>query len=247
MKYIVYETTNLVNSKIYVGIHKTKNPDKFDGYIGCGINIYSPTFKAKTTFHKAVKKYGVQSFKRKTLAVFDTEEEASQLERTIVTVEFLKRKDVYNMVTGGKFYASNIQSKKVAQYSIDGELIKTFNSQLDAANEVGSCSSEIGKVASGKQKTCKGFVWRYYIDTPKVSITTTSLKGSLVIVQYSKVGYRMKTWKSIAFAAKSLNCCRKTISAVCEGEPGKLIAGGYQWRYETDGIQELPPINKLKI
>ena len=32
-KYIVYLTMNLVNKKIYVGVHKTKTPYKFDGYL----------------------------------------------------------------------------------------------------------------------------------------------------------------------------------------------------------------------
>ena len=32
MKYIVYLTTNLVNNKIYIGVHQTDNPDVFDGY-----------------------------------------------------------------------------------------------------------------------------------------------------------------------------------------------------------------------
>lgn len=36
MKYIVYKTTNLINNKIYVGVHRT-NPDINDGYIGCGV------------------------------------------------------------------------------------------------------------------------------------------------------------------------------------------------------------------
>jgi hypothetical protein len=36
MKYIVYKTTNLINDKIYVGVHGT-NPDIFDGYIGGGM------------------------------------------------------------------------------------------------------------------------------------------------------------------------------------------------------------------
>lgn len=39
MKYIVYLTTNLVNKKIYIGVHGTENPDKFDGYLGNGVKI----------------------------------------------------------------------------------------------------------------------------------------------------------------------------------------------------------------
>jgi hypothetical protein len=39
MKYIVYQTLNKVNNKIYIGVHQTENPEIFDGYYGCGITI----------------------------------------------------------------------------------------------------------------------------------------------------------------------------------------------------------------
>jgi hypothetical protein len=39
MKYIVFITTNLKTNQIYVGLHPTKNPEVFDGYLGNGIYI----------------------------------------------------------------------------------------------------------------------------------------------------------------------------------------------------------------
>ena len=50
MKYIVYKTTNLINSYIYIGVHKTIDPEQWDYYLGNGIDIRSPyTYeKAKT-------------------------------------------------------------------------------------------------------------------------------------------------------------------------------------------------------
>ena len=43
MKYIVYQTTSKVNNKIYIGVHKTENPDVFDGYLGNEVYIYRPS------------------------------------------------------------------------------------------------------------------------------------------------------------------------------------------------------------
>ena len=39
IKFIVYLTTNLVNRKIYVGVHRTETPEIFDGYLGNGLTI----------------------------------------------------------------------------------------------------------------------------------------------------------------------------------------------------------------
>ena len=64
--FIVYETTCLVNNKIYVGVHETENPDIFDGYIGNSINIFNRKYaieNPKFPFHYAVKKYGFHNFK----------------------------------------------------------------------------------------------------------------------------------------------------------------------------------------
>ena len=79
MKYIVYKTTNKVNNYIYIGVHKTANPDTFDLYLANGIYINKPeTYeKAKTKMQQAVKEYGVKNFFRETLAVFDNAEDAS--------------------------------------------------------------------------------------------------------------------------------------------------------------------------
>jgi hypothetical protein len=88
--YIVYKTTNLSNNKIYIGVHKQSN-FQFDGYIGSGKNL----LKAKI-------KYGEDSFKREILYFYYSEKVAYKREKLLVTKEFIRRPDTYNMKVGGK-------------------------------------------------------------------------------------------------------------------------------------------------
>jgi hypothetical protein len=85
MKYIVYQTVNKVNNKIYIGVHGT-DKDEFDGYIGNGVSIYRPAtyMNPKTPFQYAVKKYGVKNFIRTTIKEFSDEKEAYKLEKQLV-------------------------------------------------------------------------------------------------------------------------------------------------------------------
>lgn len=99
----MYITTCIANCKVYIGYHKTANPEKFDGYLGCGVYIHRPSSykKSNTPFQYAVNKYGVDKFKRCVLKVFETEEEAKALEAEIVDLNFIRRKDTYNIKLGG--------------------------------------------------------------------------------------------------------------------------------------------------
>lgn len=85
---LVYKTTNLVNGKIYIGVHSTNKIE--DGYLGSG-----------RIFKRALKKYGEDNFQREILFNFDSSKEAFDKERELVTKEFIERKDNYNFITGG--------------------------------------------------------------------------------------------------------------------------------------------------
>jgi hypothetical protein len=85
---IVYKTTNIVNNKIYVGLHSTDCLE--DGYLGSG-----------WVLKDAIEKYGRDKFVRQILYVFDTRQEAMEMEARIVNEEFVSRKDTYNLTVGG--------------------------------------------------------------------------------------------------------------------------------------------------
>lgn len=87
MQAYVYKTVNLINGKIYIGKHIG---DPADDYLGSGVEIT-----------RAIEKHGVENFRKEVLRVFDTEREALDYEKTIVTQEFVARTDTYNRMTGG--------------------------------------------------------------------------------------------------------------------------------------------------
>ena len=86
--HIIYKTTNLINNKIYIGLHSTDNLE--DGYLGSGLALKD-----------AVKKYGRDKFLREVLFVFNSRSEARKMEAQIVDDEFISRKDTYNLTVGG--------------------------------------------------------------------------------------------------------------------------------------------------
>lgn len=143
MKYIVYETINIVNGYTYIGIHKT-NPEVFDGYLGEGIYINKPnTYKySKTNFQIAVNTFGTNKFKRKTLAIYDTEKEALTMEGMLVNANYLAKPTVYNMLLGG-----NIPNIEVYRYDQSGNFNKEYSSIKEAAEELDTTTSDIYKAA----------------------------------------------------------------------------------------------------
>lgn len=88
MHYTVYKITNLVNNKIYVGIHQTENID--DNYMGSGILI-----------QHAIKKYGIHNFRKEYLAIFDNPKDMYTMESEIVNETFTQQRETYNLKTGG--------------------------------------------------------------------------------------------------------------------------------------------------
>jgi hypothetical protein len=85
MYFTVYQTTNKIDGKIYVGKHQTANLD--DGYLGSG-----------KLLRRAIKKHGKENFKKTILHIFETEVEMNTREAEIVTEEFCARDDTYTMM-----------------------------------------------------------------------------------------------------------------------------------------------------
>ena len=257
MKYIVYCTTNLKNNKTYIGVHKTNNPNVFDGYIGNGVKVPLGTERkfhinsADSAFKHAVNKYGYKNFYRSTLAVFDDEQQAYDLEKQLVTKEFVSRKDNYNTALGG-VSGIVIDNRPVIQLSVKEDEIKCWDSITEAALEMGLRTASIRSACEKISTTSGGYIWKYALEKDRIDGSGSSKlkrvasnKGdtnAIPIVQYSKTGYRIHTFKSVAEAASHVNIPSQNISACCNSYINNKSSGGYQWRFESDNIDVLPPL-----
>ena len=113
--HFLYKVTNNTNGKYYVGVRSSKTDPmvSFDGYLGSGLAI-----------KRAVKKYGKKSFHREVLVLCENAEYAYFLENRFVNDDFIKDKNNYNIVVGGKggyigsdFYNNKEYKKQVSERS----------------------------------------------------------------------------------------------------------------------------------
>lgn len=245
-KWILYCTTCIETGKIYIGVHKTEDPDSFDGYIGCGIYRSNDWYvnHPVTPFHRAVKKYGYNKFRRAVIKVFDSEQEAYDAERNLVTEEFLKQPSNYNCALGGRG-GSNLSKPK--QYDLKGNLIKEFLSVREICSELGLSETSVNDAMSRK-KPLKGY---YFISKGDIfsiikSNEINSSSKDLCVSSYDPVSKTLvTTYRGIKIAAKELKCDYRTLKKyLTSGE----VFRGYLWSFgykEEYSLQTEPQRRKV--
>lgn len=236
MKYIVYLTTNIINNKIYVGVHAT-DIDSFDGYIGCGVNINKPSSykNNKTPFQFAVAKYGIKNFKRVTIQEFDTLQDALDLEESIVDEKFIAREDTYNITVGGGY--PPILNKVIYQYTLDGKFIAEWNSIVLASKELGCSESCIGHAVINKT-TSNGYLWTDY-KVEQLNISQFSIYSPKVrVYQYDEFSRLELEFESISEAAKYNEVSISNIQ--------RAIKGGYRANNHYFSTEKQDTFSKAK-
>ena len=164
-KWIVYLTVNTVNNKTYIGVHKT-NTDAWDGYLGCGANIYRPSSykKSKTPFQYAINKYGVDKFVRTTLFTFDDEVSAYKKEGELVTEDYVRNPNTYNLILGGRLNTNHAnQYVEVHMYDIHGDYVRSFETVTEANKFLNVDATTSGHISRNIKKgyLTKGYQFSY--------------------------------------------------------------------------------------
>jgi hypothetical protein len=221
-KYLVYLTTNTVNNKIYIGVHKTLT-DKFDGYLGCGVLTYkASSYKfSQTPFQYAVNKYGPDKFIRVTLKEFDNLQDALDLEAWLVTTEFIKRRDTYNITEGGNVPPHTL--REVSQYTLDGEYIQTFESISLATHTLkGTKSLNIARAIKTKGQA-GNYMWSY--DKVDKLDVYDKINKPRKVAQYTLDGKLVKIYDTVRECKKDFCGCVHVLKGT------RNQAGGYTFKY----------------
>lgn len=107
--HFTYKTTNIINSRYYLGMHSTNRID--DGYLGSG-----------TRLRYEVTKYGRDNFKVEIIKYFNSREDLVQAEMQLITEQDLNSVNCLNLITGGNGFsietsrcANEIRKQKLQQ------------------------------------------------------------------------------------------------------------------------------------
>lgn len=130
----LYKITNLLNNKIYVGVHSSNKEN--DNYMGSGVGIKN-----------AIKKYGVKNFKKEIIEYFENAVDMINREKEIVNEDFVKDEKTYNMTKGGNIPPSCLGRKLSSGHK---EILLTALKNLKQSDEA---KEKIRKANLGKKKS----------------------------------------------------------------------------------------------
>ena len=119
--------------------------------------------------------------------------------------------------------------RRVDQLSIDGKLIRTFDSAKEAESATGVLRSKICMCCKGQRKTAGGYKWRYTDGFGLKDIYNPRPSKTRRIAQYSDSGDLIATYESLSDAHRATGLSSSSIANVCKGKRNEF--GGYIWGY----------------
>jgi len=120
-------------------------------------------------------------------------------------------------------------SKPVIQYDMQGNFVKLWNCQSEAARFYNCKPSSLINCARERIKSCKGFLWRFPTGDIPVKITVSHNRLSpRIIRQYSLQGELIREWSGFKeIMSEHPEYKAPSLSACCHGS--QKTAYGYKW------------------
>lgn len=255
------------------GIYCIENKINHKKYVGQSIDIKSRWRQHKnssltrdTFLYRAINKYGIENFE------FSILEECTEKEldtKEMYWIDFLDTYNHgYNMTLGGsgvsgyKSYNRNcippnfellakdiVDIVPIVKLDTDFEILDFYISVQECARANNVESTNISKTASGKHKTCNGYIYLYFNDIKDMTtdeiisfrqkqresynFSTNASSTPQKVNLLNSLGELFKTYESIAAAAKDLNIDPSSISKVCRGRLKQTH--GYIFEYALSG------------
>lgn len=245
----IYKIYNDVNDKIYIGQTIRTIEERWRGHL-----INSKEDNPQMAICRAIKKHGVANFHMEKIleCICKTKDELIEClnEKEIYYIEQFNSltPNGYNLTIGGDNISIN-KKTKVDAYYVDGVLYKTYESMLEAYEDVKynenslNGASLICKCCKGELESGYGFIWRYYGEPfDKYPITRTQeeierIYGIREICKYSLDGKYIKSYKSIADVKREFDL--KSAIQICRCCSGRArTAYGFVWRYKGEPFEK---------
>lgn len=119
-------------------------------------------------------------------------------------------------------------TKAISQYHYNGELIRTYNSIVEAAHLMNTGTTAIWLALNGRLGHCRGFIWRYG-QRKKIKGVKYPIKKTRRIAQYSLNNDLIKTFASITEACSKTGFDYQGILKTAKKR--RESYKGYKWRY----------------
>lgn len=245
--YVVYKHT-APNGKCYIGITCQNPPEKRWKY-GTG-------YKYNEHFSRAISKYGWNSFTHEVLIRDLTQQEAEQKEIELIAhYKSADRNFGYNLDLGGSGAGRMSEETKkkisewhigmnavsVSQYSMAGEFIKEYSSQIEAAKEHSVSDSAISMCCRNILKSVNNYIWRYSDEELteehiKWCNTNDADNRKMPIKQYTMNGDFIKEYESAEYSSRVYGFDAPSIRQCCKHN--RKSSHGFIWQYSDVELTE---------
>ena len=148
---------------------------------------------------------------------------------------------------GGCVFA---KTKSVVQYDLEGNVLNEFESVVEAERSTNAV--KITGCCKGYNSTSGGFIWRFKDDSFDKYYVPKKIgehKNKQKINQYNIDGKFIKTWESIADAAKEIgNTTTTGVIRKCLNHSKKCnTAYGYRWEFYNGNTDDIEPLQVKSI
>jgi len=242
----IYLIRNLINGKVYIG--QTINIKQ---RIRQHINKFKRGKHYNSYFQASMDKYGMHNFELLVLELCERENLSNLESKYIKQYKSYKKDKGYNMtldcnthiystrkIIGSKnrelLIKNNINktanARRVNQYSLNGEFIKTWKSSKEVNQKLGISIGNLNSYLNDFKptKSLKKFMWKWYENTTEnLDISYYKKRNTKKILAYNNDFY--KEYLQIKDVVNDLKISRDTISTIIKGT--KLEYKGFKFKY----------------